>query len=161
MANVTHIYGNEVTDAAARGSLAPAYSASSTYAVGDLVLHDGQLYECNTAISTAEAWTAAHWTAKTVADEVSSLKGGLTTMSVEDKLLRSELPGTTQTVTFDSNNNPSTITHSASGSTIRTDVFTWASNSVTEVRTASNKQITLTTNLTTLEQTISAISEVA
>ena len=78
MANVTHIYGNEVTDAAARGSLAPAYSASSTYSVGDLVLHDGQLYECNTTISTAEAWTAAHWTAKTVADEVSSLKGGLT-----------------------------------------------------------------------------------
>ena len=78
MANVTHIYGNEVTDAAARGSLAPAYSASSTYAVGDLVLHEGQLYECSTAISTAEAWTAAHWTAKTVADEVSSLKGGLT-----------------------------------------------------------------------------------
>ena len=78
MANVTHIYGNEVTDAAARGSLAPAYSASSTYAVGDLVLHEGQLYECSTAISTAEAWTAAHWTAKTVADEVTDLKGGLT-----------------------------------------------------------------------------------
>lgn len=78
MANVTHIYGNEVTDAAARGSLAPAYSASSTYAVGDLVLHEGQLYECSTAISTAEEWTAAHWTAKTVADEVSSLKGGIT-----------------------------------------------------------------------------------
>lgn len=81
MANVTHIYGNEVTDAAARGSLAPAYSASSTYAVGDLVLHEGQLYECSTAISTAEAWTAAHWTAKTVADEVSSLKGGLNGMN--------------------------------------------------------------------------------
>ena len=78
MANVTHIYGNEVTDAAARGSLAPEYSASSTYAVGDLVLHDGQLYECNTTISTAEAWTAAHWTAKTVADEVTDLKDGLT-----------------------------------------------------------------------------------
>lgn len=78
MANVTHIYGNEVTDAAARGSLAPAYSASSTYAVGDIVLHEGQLYECSTAINTAEEWTAAHWTAKTVADEVSSLKGGLT-----------------------------------------------------------------------------------
>ena len=77
MANVTHIYGNEVTDAAARGSLAPEYSASSTYAVGDLVLHEGQLYECSTAISTAEEWTAAHWTSKTVADEVTDLKGGL------------------------------------------------------------------------------------
>lgn len=83
------------------------------------------------------------------------------TATVEEKLLRSELPGTVQTVTFDSAGNPATITHSASGSTVRTDVFTWSSNSVTEVRTASDKQITITTNLTTLEQTISAITEVA
>lgn len=61
-------------DNAARGSLAPAYSASSTYAVGDMVLKDGQLYECNTAISTAEAWTAAHWTAVTVGGELTDLK---------------------------------------------------------------------------------------
>lgn len=61
-------------DNAARGSLAPAYSASSTYAVGDIVLKDGQLYECNTAITTAEAWTAAHWTAVTVGGELSNLK---------------------------------------------------------------------------------------
>ena len=38
------------------------YSSSSTYAVGDLCWHDGKMYRCNTAISTAEAWTAAHWT---------------------------------------------------------------------------------------------------
>lgn len=91
MANVTHIYGNEVTDAAARGSLAPAYSASSTYAVGDLVLHEGQLYECSTAISTAEAWTAAHWTAKTVADEVTDLKGGLTDLNEDITQLQTDL----------------------------------------------------------------------
>lgn len=64
----------EITDSAARGSLAVAYSASSTYAVGDIVLKDGQLYECNTAISTAEAWTAAHWTAVTVGEKVADLK---------------------------------------------------------------------------------------
>lgn len=97
MANVTHIYGNEVTDAAARGSLAPAYSASSTYAVGDLVLHEGQLYECSTAISTAEEWTTAHWTAKTVADEVSSLMDGL-----DDKLDAPSTAGTSgQVLTSD------------------------------------------------------------
>lgn len=82
-------------------------------------------------------------------------------MREENAMLRSEIPGTVQTVTFDSSGNPATITHSASGSVVRTDVFTWTTNSVTEVRTASNKQITITTNLTTLEQTISAISEVA
>lgn len=64
-------------DAAVRSSLANAYSASSTYAVGDMVLKDGQLYECNTAISTAEAWTAAHWTAVTVGGELATVKDGL------------------------------------------------------------------------------------
>ena len=59
---------------AAAAALAPEYSSSSTYAVGDLVLKDGQLYECNTAISTAEAWNSSHWTSKTVADEFSDLK---------------------------------------------------------------------------------------
>lgn len=42
--------------------IAPEYSASSTYAVGDHCMHLGKYYECSTAISTAEAWTAAHWT---------------------------------------------------------------------------------------------------
>ena len=46
--------------AAAVGSLAPAYSSSSTYDVGDYVIYEGVLYECNTAITTAEAWTPAH-----------------------------------------------------------------------------------------------------
>ena len=39
------------------------YSASATYAVGDRVRYGNYMYECNTAITTAEAWTAAHWTA--------------------------------------------------------------------------------------------------
>lgn len=41
----------------------PVYSTSSTYAVGDRVRYNYNTYECNTAITTAEAWTAAHWTA--------------------------------------------------------------------------------------------------
>lgn len=43
-------------------SLAPTYSDSATYAVGDLVTYDNNLYRCNTAINTAESWTSAHWT---------------------------------------------------------------------------------------------------
>ena len=46
----------------ANGSIAPYYSASATYAVGDKVRYGNYLYECNTAITTAEAWTAIHWT---------------------------------------------------------------------------------------------------
>lgn len=54
--------------------IASAYSASSTYAVGDYCTKDGYLYQCNTAISTAEAWTAAHWTQCKVGGELSDLK---------------------------------------------------------------------------------------
>lgn len=39
----------------------PVYSKTSTYAVGDRVRYTTGVYECITAISTAESWTAAHW----------------------------------------------------------------------------------------------------
>ena len=39
------------------------YSSSATYAVGDRVRYGYQLWQCNTEITTAESWTAAHWTA--------------------------------------------------------------------------------------------------
>lgn len=39
----------------------PVYSASSTYALGDRVRYEWNTWECTTAITTAEAWTAAHW----------------------------------------------------------------------------------------------------
>ena len=42
---------------------ADVYSASATYAVGDRCRYGYYTYECNTAITTAEAWNAAHWTA--------------------------------------------------------------------------------------------------
>lgn len=95
-------------------------------------------------------------------DDVTQLKSDLTSMTVEEKLLRSELPGTTVVVAFGSDDNPSSITHSANGTTIRTDVFTWGTGSVEEVRTLSTgENITITTNLETLAQTISEVQEVA
>ena len=39
------------------------YSSSATYAVGDRVRYSYQIWVCNTAIDTAEAWNAEHWTA--------------------------------------------------------------------------------------------------
>lgn len=46
--------------------IAPQYSSSSTYDVGDFVIHEGLMYTCNTAISTAEAWNSSHWTQTSV-----------------------------------------------------------------------------------------------
>lgn len=64
------------TAAAAYGTdlLADDYSTSKTYAVGDYVIYSGNLYRCTTAITTAEAWTAAHWTQAQIGPDVSDLK---------------------------------------------------------------------------------------
>jgi hypothetical protein len=44
------------------------YDATATYDVGDCVLYAGVLYKCTTAITTAEAWDATHWTAVKAVD---------------------------------------------------------------------------------------------
>lgn len=62
--------------------MASEYSSSATYAVGDYAVHSGKLYQCTTAISTAEAWTAAHWTEAKLADDVSQLKEDLTAIAI-------------------------------------------------------------------------------
>lgn len=61
----------------AAANFAPAYSSSATYAVGDHVLYDGGYYVCNTAITTAEAWTSAHWTATKVGPEITDLENAI------------------------------------------------------------------------------------
>ena len=54
-------------------SIAPAYSSSSTYALGSYVMYNNTLYKCTTAIDTAESWTEAHWTQTTVMQELAAL----------------------------------------------------------------------------------------
>ena len=60
--------------AAANGCIAATYSSSATYKVGDYCIHDGGLYSCITAITTAEVWTSGHWTAAKIGPDVSDLK---------------------------------------------------------------------------------------
>ncbi len=67
--------------------LATLYSSSKTYAVGDYCIYNDVLYKCTTAITTAEAWTAAHWTAVTVGDELTGLKADLSIISDRNKNL--------------------------------------------------------------------------
>lgn len=62
-------------DAKKTGELvAPVYSNAATYAVGDYVNYNGALYRCISAITTAESWTAAHWSAVKLAPEIADLK---------------------------------------------------------------------------------------
>lgn len=58
--------------------VAPDYSASATYAVGDHVFYNGTLYKCKTAITTAEAWTSGHWETAVVCDDITEINNSLT-----------------------------------------------------------------------------------
>lgn len=48
------------------GVVAPEYSNSETYSVGDLVIKDALLYEAVADIPTPEVWTAEHWEQTTI-----------------------------------------------------------------------------------------------
>lgn len=65
-------------------SLAPAYSTSATYAVGAYVTYNGGLYRCITAITAAESWTAAHWTAAKIGTDLANLKSATKAYSTKE-----------------------------------------------------------------------------
>lgn len=71
--NITGVVSVTGTTGVAKDvSVAPEFDEAATYSVGDYVMHDGLLYQCNTAISTPEYWYASHWTQT---DVVSNLGG--------------------------------------------------------------------------------------
>ena len=66
-----------------------------------------------------------------------------------------DIPNTSQSITFDSSGNVSTITHIGEGGVVRTDTFTFGTNTITEVRMLSTgESLTLVTNLSTLQTTV-------
>lgn len=70
----TAIEDAETNESKLSAMIAPEYT-KTTYAQGDHVTHNGKYYVCNTDIGTAEDWTAAHWTEKTVGGEIAALNG--------------------------------------------------------------------------------------
>lgn len=78
----------------------------------------------------------------------------ITSLSNDIILLNDEVPNTTQNYTF-TNGRVSQVTHSRNSVIIRTDVFTYGTDTITEVRTlASGKSLTIQTNLSTLVTTV-------
>lgn len=76
-------------------SFAPAYSNSSTYAVGQYVTYDGYLWRCTAAITTAESWTSGHWTKVALAEELSDVKRAfVATIGMDNAPIPFELDGT-------------------------------------------------------------------
>lgn len=60
-------------------AVADGFSTTKTYAVGDMVFYNDELYKCTTAVTAAGTWTAANWTKAVVANEVSNLKNAIIT----------------------------------------------------------------------------------
>jgi hypothetical protein len=90
------------------------------------------------------------------ATDVDNLKSAVQLDEKYALLLHDEIPGTTQTIAFDSSGNVSTITHTnGSNVAVRTDAFTFATNSITEMRTLNTGEtLTIVTNTTTLATTV-------
>lgn len=65
--NIGQISTNQTAIGNLSNNFATTYSASSTYAVGDYAVYNNVFYVCTTAITTAEAWNSAHWSAVSVA----------------------------------------------------------------------------------------------
>lgn len=69
-------------------------------------------------------------------------------------LFQENIPGTVQTIAFDSAGNIQSVTHKENNVVVRTDVFTFAASTITEVRTlASGESLTIVTDTETLETT--------
>ena len=63
------------SDAPFATSIATEYDATSTYpTVGTAVMHNGLRYVSNTEINSAEQWTPAHWTLRSVEDEIGNVE---------------------------------------------------------------------------------------
>lgn len=77
VSGITHTYGDM--------NLAPEFSTSSTYNVGDYVIYDlngttATLYRCKVAVTSAGGWTGStNWEEVKVSSEVSNLKSALNT----------------------------------------------------------------------------------
>ena len=95
--------------------------------------------------------------AKATGDAISDLNGALSDVKEDFILQMDEIPDTIQSYTF-ADGTVSQITHSRSGMTIRTDAFTYGADTITEVRTSSTGTLTIVTNLTTLETTVTYVA---
>lgn len=105
--------------------------------------------ECIAEIEQAGADTRA-----TIPPDYTQLSDDVTELKSAFALFQENIPGTVQTIAFDSAGNIQSVTHRENNVVVRTDVFTFASSTITEVRTlASGESLIIVTNTETLETT--------
>lgn len=95
------------------------------------------------------------WSAHKVSEEIAETNGEVTNLKSAFALETETVPDTVQTIAFDSSGNVQSITHTRDNVAVRTDVFTFGANTITEVRTLSTgESLTIVTNTDTLVTTI-------
>ena len=147
----------DALQAAILANFAGAFVQATAYQAGAYVTYtDGNLYILPNGHEANATWANTTKTQVSVGGELSDLKGAAQLDEKYALLLHDEIPDTTQTIAFDSSGNVSTITHTnGSNVSVRTDAFTFAANSITEVRTLSTgEMLTIVTNTTTLVTTV-------
>lgn len=79
-----------IKDTKARNNLAASYSSSSTYQVGDIVIYNGELYKCITAVSTAEEWDETKWQQTTVGSAIGLIDDSIKEDATDIEALKEE-----------------------------------------------------------------------
>lgn len=125
-----------------------AAAGSATAAAGSATAAD------QSAQAAAASAQAAEDVAESIPEDYSQLSADVTGLKSAFALFQENIPGTVQTIAFDSAGNIQSVTHKENNVVVRTDVFTFASSTITEVRTlASGESLTIVTNTETLETT--------
>ena len=71
------VYTIPASYSALMADIAPTYSSSALYAVGDYAWYEGDLKRCIVPITVGETYTPAHWTSAVVGDDVCALKSAI------------------------------------------------------------------------------------
>lgn len=117
----------------------------------------------NTALTNTEYWQKLVETVAVDDDSVSEddtwssskINGELSGLKSANLLHSEEIDNTTQDIVFASDGSVQSITHKQGMTVIRTDVFTFGTNTITEVRTLNTgESLTIVTNTDTLQSTI-------
>ena len=134
-------------------------TASAAHAVGDYFIYNGKLHIATSAIAqgdTITPGTNCEEAPDGLSGEVGESKSAIAQDTIDNLLQVENIFGTTQSIVFDSAGNIQSITHKdGNNNTVRTDVFTFAANSITEARTlSSGESLTMVTNTSTLATTV-------
>lgn len=98
--------------------IAPEYSSTSTYNVGDYVVQSDRLYKCISAIESAEEWTAAHWSQVSMGGEISNLNSAIQANQIVDNWAGNGVMQTSGTLVADNSYRYSNPVFLSKGDTI-------------------------------------------